>query len=134
MSCVFSLVALSMLLIATPIPYYLRCEKGKWVNNKRATYQDLLRKWDSLAKEENISYVLSGGTLLGQFRNGDMIPWDRDEDVYIRNSDFKKLQKIASPRNFVQDGDNLIHVVVHEDYMVKPTEDQKRYTCNGEVG
>ena len=115
-------------------PNDTKCAKTeKWVNEKRLIYQDLLRKWITLTKENNISYVLFAGSLLGQYRSGDMIPWDMDADVLISTSDFKTLLKIASPRNFVQGRDNLFHLVVQEDFMIEPPQPQKRYTCNGKV-
>ena len=101
------------------------------VNPKREILQDLLREWIKLTARNNISYVLSSGSLLGQFRNGDIILWDNDVDVILFDNLYSKLVDITTPRNFIQGTDNDFHFVVQPEYN-SPTQ-MKRWNCNGQV-
>ena len=56
----------------------------------------LLFKFDSFCQEHGISYTLEGGTALGAFRHGDMIPWDDDIDVRMDIKEYKKFCKAFS--------------------------------------
>ena len=108
---------------------YKKCDSVK-TNPKRAIFQDLLEEWIKLADTNNINYVLSSGSLLGQYRNEDVIPWDIDVDVMLQDTLISKLQEITTPRNFTQGSDNAFHFVVQPDYL-KPS--QRRWNCNGQV-
>ena len=55
---------------------------------------------DKVCKENNITYFIAFGTLLGAVRHGGFIPWDDDMDVYINDSDMKKLRKIINEGNY----------------------------------
>lgn len=52
---------------------------------------DILRKFDSFCKENNITYYLAFGTLLGAIRYKKFIPWDDDIDVLVPRKDYNKL-------------------------------------------
>lgn len=54
-----------------------------------------LKKFDQLCRQNNISYALHGGTLLGAERNHKFIPWDDDIDVSMKRSEFKKFCNVA---------------------------------------
>lgn len=103
-----------------------------FVNPKRAIFQELLRKWIDLVEKNNISYVLSYGSLLGQYRNQDIIPWDYDVDILVKDSSFTVLQRMTTPRNFIEGGDSLFHFVVQPEY-TKPSSEIRRWNCNGKV-
>ena len=107
--------------------------REKSVNKNRRIFQDLLRKWITISAENNVSYVLHAGSLMGHYRTGDFIPWDHDVDVLINASDFTILQKIASPRNFRTYQDDRIRLAVHDDFYKKDKSGMKRYSCNGRV-
>lgn len=55
----------------------------------------LLRIFDAICKENNLTYWLDAGTLLGAARHGGFIPWDDDADVAMPLADYKKFLKIA---------------------------------------
>ena len=42
---------------------------------------DIFREWDSIAKQNNISYFLTCGSLLGAWRNETTVPKDTDLDT-----------------------------------------------------
>ena len=44
--------------------------------------------------------MLACGSLLGAWRDGDVIPWDTDLDVFTMDWDNIKLDSIQDKRNF----------------------------------
>ena len=111
---------------------YKNCDSLRIDPTKRAKFVELLREWIKIAEKNDISYVLSSGSLLGQYRNADVIPWDIDVDVILDDTLFSKLEEIATPRNFTQGVDSAFHFVVQPEY-TKPTQ-MRRWNCNGQVG
>ena len=55
----------------------------------------LLHIFDKVCKENDLRYVLEGGTLLGAMRHNGFIPWDDDLDVGMPLSDYKRFLAIA---------------------------------------
>ncbi len=56
---------------------------------------DTLKEFDRVCKENNLSYSLESGTMLGAIRHKGFIPWDDDIDVSMPADDYKKFCKIA---------------------------------------
>jgi phosphorylcholine metabolism protein LicD len=52
---------------------------------------DLMECIHQVFQEQDISYSVYGGTLLGAVRHKGLIPWDDDIDVIIPQTDVKKL-------------------------------------------
>ncbi|WGE57047.1 LicD family protein [Actinobacillus equuli] len=61
---------------------------------------EMLSFLDKVCKENNITYFIAFGTLLGAKRHEGFIPWDDDMDVYIDAYDLKKLRKIINTANY----------------------------------
>jgi lipopolysaccharide cholinephosphotransferase len=55
---------------------------------------EILDVFDHICRKHNIHYWLACGTLLGARRHGGFIPWDDDLDVYILQTDYKKLVSV----------------------------------------
>ncbi|HHD9048426.1 TPA: LicD family protein, partial [Streptococcus pneumoniae] len=57
---------------------------------------DMLSFLNDICKENNITYFIAFGTLLGAIRHGGFIPWDDNLYIYIYINDkgLKKLRKI----------------------------------------
>lgn len=57
---------------------------------------DTFKAFITFCKENNITYYVAGGTMLGAVRHQAMIPWDDDVDVYLRRDDYERLLTLKS--------------------------------------
>ncbi|MCR4681961.1 MAG: LicD family protein [Clostridiales bacterium] len=58
-------------------------------------YNILCKVVDFLDNNE-LGYMLCGGTLLGAVRHGGFIPWDDDVDIFIPRNDYERLRTMVS--------------------------------------
>ncbi len=54
----------------------------------------ILKYFIKVCEENDLTYFIYGGSLLGTVRHGGFIPWDDDIDVIMFREDFEKLSKI----------------------------------------
>ncbi|MBQ4641758.1 MAG: LicD family protein [Oscillospiraceae bacterium] len=52
----------------------------------------LMVAFDGVCREQDVSYTLHGGTLLGAVREKGFIPWDDDMDVAMTRAEYEKLE------------------------------------------
>ena len=59
----------------------------------------ILKDFISFCEENNLTYFMYAGSLLGTIRHGGFIPWDDDLDVVMLRDDFEKFKRLylASP-------------------------------------
>lgn len=67
---------------------------GKLFKNLQATLLQTLKVFHSFAEQHDILYSLHGGSLMGYYWHGKMIPWDDDIDLIVREKDLVKINKI----------------------------------------
>lgn len=67
---------------------------SEWLRKVQLTQLGALNEMDRICKENNISYYLGQGTLLGAAKYHNFIPWDDDVDLLVPYKDLKKLTKI----------------------------------------
>lgn len=54
---------------------------------------------DNVCRQQNLTYYLAYGTLLGAVRHQGFIPWDDDVDVWMLREDYMKLLSYLRDRN-----------------------------------
>ena len=65
------------------------------MTEKQEHLLQLFRELDEICKENNLRYVMAGGTAIGVVRNEGFIPWDDDVDIYMPRDDWNKLVEIS---------------------------------------
>ena len=66
------------------------------MTEKQEHLLQLFREIDEICKENNLRYVMAGGTAIGVVRNEGFIPWDDDVDIYMPREDWQKLVEISA--------------------------------------
>lgn len=60
---------------------------------------EILAKYIEICNENNLSYFVFYGTLLGTVRHQGFIPWDDDMDVVMPRDDLKKLARLMAEKD-----------------------------------
>ena len=58
---------------------------------------NIMKAFDAFCKENNLTYFLSGGTLLGAIRHKGFIPWDDDVDLMMPREDYQRMLTLDFP-------------------------------------
>lgn len=79
-----------------------------------STLLEILSVVDKICRENNITYFLAEGTLLGAVRHRNIIPWDDDVDIEMPREDYERFLELA--KNKLPKG-----------YYIQSTENDKKY-------
>lgn len=74
----------------------------------------MLKDFIKICEDNDITYFVNGGTLLGTIRHGGFIPWDDDIDIMMFRKDFDKLNEVM--KNNPNEKYHLIDVLNEETY------------------
>ena len=69
---------------------------------QRKESMDLLTVLVNILEQNNVTYIMADGTLLGSYFFHNFIPWDDDLDILVSWKDFPRIQKIFTDRNLRQ--------------------------------
>lgn len=81
-------------------------------NEHKKIILEILVKIDSICRENGLTYMLIGGTLLGAVRHQGFIPWDDDIDIIMPYKDYVKLADMLYSNSC---GLNFISIKHHPD-------------------
>lgn len=68
--------------------------EGSRLRTDQLELLSMLKVFAQICKENNITWWLSSGTLLGAARHEGFIPWDDDLDIVMLRKDFKRLDRL----------------------------------------
>lgn len=68
--------------------------EGSKLRNAQLEMLEVLVEFSRICKENNITWWLDSGTLLGAARHKGFIPWDDDVDVMVAPKDYRRLRRI----------------------------------------
>ena len=74
----------------------------------------ILKYLIKICEENNLTYFLYGGTLIGAVRHQGFVPWDDDIDVIMFREDFEKLNEILEKN--IDDEYRFMNVLNDESY------------------
>ncbi|MCC5895595.1 MAG: LicD family protein [Alkalibacterium sp.] len=69
------------------------------LDEQKAIMLEILIYIDQIARDNNLTYSLWGGTMLGSVRHKGFIPWDDDIDISLPREDYEKLLDILKNSN-----------------------------------
>ena len=73
----------------------------------------ILKEFINICEENNLTYYMYAGSLLGTIRHQGFIPWDDDLDVIMFRDDFEKFKEIfiSNPHDKIK----LLSIETEED-------------------
>lgn len=70
-------------------------EQKEYLKKLHEVQIEILDEIDRICKENNLTYFLVGGTMLGAVRHQGFIPWDDDVDIGMLRSDYEKFKELC---------------------------------------
>ena len=105
------------------------------MTEKQEHLLQLFREIDEICKENNLRYVMAGGTAIGVVRNEGFIPWDDDVDIYMPRADWEKLVELSEavlPENRVSElYQYLPKICIYRQLRPSQASDHRKGQCRG---
>ena len=76
--------------------------------------RELLVELDRVTRQADVPIFLAYGSAIGAVRDGDLIPWDVDADVWLRHEDYQRFITQAAP--LLGEDYELLTAETHHDY------------------
>lgn len=64
------------------------------IRELQETLLDAVKEFKKICDEENITFFLRGGSVMGAVKYGGFIPWDDDMDIAVPRKDYVRLIEI----------------------------------------
>ena len=64
---------------------------------------EVMKEFDRFCRQNDITYYIAYGTLLGAIRHKGFIPWDDDVDIQMTREEYQKLEKIMTAEGQLTD-------------------------------
>ena len=77
------------------------------MNNQQEVIFKLMKWFHNFCCENNLTYYMLGGTMLGSIRHSGFIPWDDDADFGMPRPDYERFIELTLQMNFKEE-DQLI--------------------------
>ena len=77
--------------------------KSTNIEKVKKVHLELLDEFIDVCNKYNLRYCLAYGTLLGAIREGGLLPWDYDVDVWMPFEDYKKLYELNKKEKLFSD-------------------------------
>lgn len=102
---------------------------------------ELLCVIDDICRKEGITYFLDGGSEIAAVREKDLIPWDDDIDIQLRQEEYPAFKKameenlpsyyrIQEPEEFVPRFYDFLVRVIDTRYLLREETEEERYYGN----
>jgi hypothetical protein len=85
-----------LIFINDSIKFFVKIYRKKYFINKDKCFK-IMCEIDDICKKHNVKYYLSEGTALGIYRDGDLIKWDDDIDIALKQKQYNIFIKKCIP-------------------------------------
>lgn len=82
-------------------------KEGLTLREIQLSMLDILKWFHDFCEENNLTYYLAYGTLIGAIRHKGFIPWDDDVDIWMLREDFERLKEIFAQKDYKIDSFKL---------------------------
>ena len=105
MDVFFAIFFLLLLLFYTIKEAYEECTYEHIILSKEQLYElnELLQTFITFSNDNNVSYFLIGGSLLGLERNGGLLPFDDDIDIGVLMNDDNKIKNYKDDKYYFEE-------------------------------
>ena len=87
------------------------CMKKKFINKDKSFI--IMCELDDIFKKHGVRYYFSEGTALGLYRDGDLIDWDDDIDIAMKEEQYNKFIKKCLPELISKGYYSLYYHFIH---------------------